>query len=86
MCETRNEYLSVASREIPFTECYPELWILNDEDYPRPKRFSTTGWLPGLKGRTPGFVPVARKRLRANLHPAGSVGLNEKITPKLQSL
>jgi hypothetical protein len=36
-CVTRNEYLSVASGEIPFTECYPELWVLNDEDYPRAK-------------------------------------------------
>ena len=36
-CVTRNEYLSAASGEIPFTECYPELWVLNDEDYPRAK-------------------------------------------------
>ena len=36
-CVIRNEYLSIASGEIPFTECYPELWILNDEDYPRAK-------------------------------------------------
>src|SRR5215510_5884488 len=34
-CSTRNDYLSAASGGIPFTECYPELWILNDEDYPR---------------------------------------------------
>jgi hypothetical protein len=33
----RNEYLSAASGAIPFTECYPELWILNDEHYPRAK-------------------------------------------------
>ena len=36
-CVTRNEFLSVATGEIPFTECYPELWVLNDEDYPRAK-------------------------------------------------
>ena len=36
-CVTRNEYLSVASGEIPFTECYPELWLLNDGDYARAK-------------------------------------------------
>jgi Putative prokaryotic signal transducing protein len=43
-CVIRNEYLSVASGEIPFTECYPELWILNDEDYPRAKEV-LDGWL-----------------------------------------
>jgi hypothetical protein len=29
----RNESLSVALGDIPFTECLPALWILNDEDY-----------------------------------------------------
>ena len=36
-CVIRNEYLSAASGGIPFTECYPELWILNDEHYARAK-------------------------------------------------
>jgi len=31
----RHEYLSVAAGEVPFVP--PELWILNDEDYPRAK-------------------------------------------------
>jgi hypothetical protein len=31
----RHEYLSVAMGEVPFVP--PELWILNDEDYPRAK-------------------------------------------------
>jgi Putative prokaryotic signal transducing protein len=34
-CVTRNDHLSTASGAIPFTECYPELWILNDEDCPK---------------------------------------------------
>jgi hypothetical protein len=34
-CMVRNEYLSMAAGEIPFTPA--ELWILNDEDYPRAK-------------------------------------------------
>jgi hypothetical protein len=36
-CLIRNEHLSMAKGEIPFTECYPELWILNDDDYSRAK-------------------------------------------------
>ena len=34
-CLIRNEYLSVAAGEVPFIP--PELWILNDGDYPRAK-------------------------------------------------
>lgn len=34
-CLIRNKYLSVAAGEVPFVP--PELWVLNDEDYPRAK-------------------------------------------------
>lgn len=33
-CLIRNERLLTAMGEIPFVECFPELWVLNDEDYP----------------------------------------------------
>jgi len=29
----RNQYLSGAFGELPATECWPEVWINNDEDY-----------------------------------------------------
>ena len=31
-CEIRRGSLSMALGEIPFTECYPELWVLADEE------------------------------------------------------
>lgn len=34
-CEIRGEYLSMALGELPFTECYPELWVAGDEDFKR---------------------------------------------------
>ena len=34
-CLVRNEQLFAALGEIPFTECYPELWIIDAEVYPR---------------------------------------------------
>lgn len=40
----RNEQLSTALGGIPFTECYPELWILNEEDSPKAKEL-LDGWL-----------------------------------------
>ena len=34
-CLLRNEQLFAGMGEIPFTECYPELWIVDDEVFPR---------------------------------------------------
>jgi len=35
VCLVRNDELSTALGEIPFVECYPELWVVDDEVYPR---------------------------------------------------
>ena len=43
-CLVRNEQLFSALGEIPFLECYPELWIVDDEVYPRAKLL-LDGWL-----------------------------------------
>jgi len=34
-CLIRNENLSMAAGELPIQDCLPEIWILNDDDYPR---------------------------------------------------
>lgn len=36
-CLLRNDQLSAALGEIPFTECYPELWVVDAEVFPRAK-------------------------------------------------
>lgn len=36
-CLIRNEQLSAALGEIPFTECYPELWVVDADIFPRAK-------------------------------------------------
>ena len=35
VCLVRNDELSTALGEIPFLECYPELWVVDDEVFPR---------------------------------------------------
>jgi hypothetical protein len=62
-CVTRNEYLSVASGEIPFTECYPELWILNDEDYPRAKEILNDWLAPQFEGSNSWFCPSCNEEI-----------------------
>lgn len=36
-CLMKNENLFSALGEIPFPECYPELWVIDDEVFPRAK-------------------------------------------------
>ena len=43
-CVLKNEQLSVGLGEIPFTECYPELWLIDEEVFPRAKLF-LENWL-----------------------------------------
>lgn len=45
-CLIRNDQLASAMGEIPFTECFPELWVIDDEVYPR-ARLLLKGWLKG---------------------------------------
>jgi hypothetical protein len=44
VCLVRNDELSTALGEIPFVECYPELWVVDDEVYPR-ARLLLEQWL-----------------------------------------
>ena len=37
-CHIRNELLSRLAGEIPFTECAPELWLLDERDLERARR------------------------------------------------
>lgn len=43
-CVLRNEQLASATGEIPFVECFPELWILDDEVFQR-ARIILDAWL-----------------------------------------
>ena len=43
-CLVKNDRLSAAIGEIPFVECFPELWVIDDEIFPR-ARLLLDGWL-----------------------------------------
>jgi hypothetical protein len=43
-CLLRNDELSTALGEIPFVDCYPELWVVDSEIYPR-ARLLLDKWL-----------------------------------------
>jgi hypothetical protein len=43
-CEVRSEPLSMAIGDVPFIDCGPELWIMNDQDYSKAKE-ALDAWL-----------------------------------------
>ncbi len=43
-CLLRNDQLSSALGEIPFIECYPELWVVDNDVFPRARKL-LDGWL-----------------------------------------
>ncbi len=47
-CILRNEQLFAALGEIPFLECLPELWVVDDEVWPR-ARLLLDNWLKDEK-------------------------------------
>lgn len=49
----RNEQLATALGDIPFIECYPELWILDDEDFPRAQQLLDSWQSPLRAQRRP---------------------------------
>lgn len=48
-CLVRNEQLAAAMGEIPLIECFPELWVIDDEVYPR-AHLLLKGWLENDAG------------------------------------
>ena len=54
VCLIRNEQLFAALGEIPFLECFPELWVVDDEIWPRAKRL-IDNWLKNEE-ETPSWI------------------------------
>jgi putative signal transducing protein len=52
-CMIRNEHLSMALGELAPSECSPELWILNDEDYPRAREIVDAWRSAGIENHGP---------------------------------
>lgn len=54
-CLLRNDQLSSALGEIPFLECFPELWVIDDEMWPRASML-LEGWLANEAEMKPPWV------------------------------
>jgi hypothetical protein len=61
-CLIRNEQLFAALGEIPFLECYPELWLVDEEVWPR-ARLLIDSWLKSEAGGLPWICPTCGEQL-----------------------
>lgn len=76
-CLIRNENLSGALGEIPFTECSPELWVMNEQDYPRAKEI-VIGWRAVPAGaQTSWLCPTCNETIEGQFSSCWKCG-NEK--------
>jgi len=39
LCTIKNQQGSSLAGEVPFAEVFPELWVVNDEDFPKAQEF-----------------------------------------------
>lgn len=73
-CLLRNEHLFAAMGEIPMIECFPELWVVDDEAYPRAKLL-LKGWLAEDRaGSEPWRCPDCGERLEGQFGACWSCG------------
>ncbi len=73
-CLIRNEQLSAAIGELPFTECFPELWVIDDEVFPRAKLL-LAAWLKIPERPLQGWVcPNCGEELEGNFGACWSCG------------
>jgi hypothetical protein len=61
-CLIRNEQLFAALGEIPFLECYPELWVVDDEVWPRAKTL-LNNWLKDDEDAVAWVCPSCNEKL-----------------------
>lgn len=73
-CLVRNDELSTALGEIPFVECYPELWVVDDEVYPR-ARLLLDQWLDEAEVTGPAWLcPGCGERLEGQFEVCWKCG------------
>jgi len=73
-CLIRNERLLTAMGEIPFVECFPELWVLNDEDYPIARSIADDWQEPPPAGRADWICPRCGESVDGDLGECWNCG------------
>lgn len=73
-CFIKNEGLAIAQGEIPITECYPEVWILNDEDYAKAADVLSGFQTPQSEGRNSWVCPTCGETIEGQFSDCWKCG------------
>ncbi len=52
-CILKNEYLRMASGDLPPLECWTELWVVNDDQFDQARQYLETGPVPETRAPWP---------------------------------
>ena len=74
-CTLRNDQLSSAIGEIPFIECCPELWVIDDEAYPRARIFLDSWLKQELSAEDVWTCPACGERCEGHFGACWSCGV-----------
>ena len=73
-CLVRNDELSSALGEIPFVECYPELWVVDEEVWPRARLLLEKWQGEGAEMAPEWLCPVCGERLEGQFQSCWKCG------------
>jgi hypothetical protein len=79
-CLIRNEHLFAALGEIPFLECLPELWLVDDEVWPR-ARLLLDSWLKNEEGGLSWTCPSCGETLEGHFGACWNCGTQRSESP-----
>jgi hypothetical protein len=70
-CISRNDDMFAAGGGVPFTECYPELWVLDDSDFDRPTACFWIGEHQSPPTQAAGTAPAVARYAKRSSNSAG---------------
>ena len=79
-CQIRNELLSRLAGEIPFTECAPQLWLLDERDLERARQI-VAGFGRGPAAGPPWQCPGCGESLESQFSACWHCGASRPASP-----
>lgn len=73
-CLVKNEHLGGGAGALPLTECWPELWVLEEADLPRARRILGQVLRPESRGREGWRCPACGEGLEGQFEQCWKCG------------
>ena len=79
-CVMKKLDLISAAGELPPIECWPELWVVEDDKAKRARRFSRKLWRRWRRSKSAGFARTAVKRSKDNSPNVGTAAVTVPVS------